>query len=133
MARRSRCAVAENMFPWKRFMQPDGVPERFGCTTDYSRYTDQTWQTMISLTKLFQLYSCCWDAIVVVIVELEIFESLEINICLLNHLETSCIRQKSTADALPYMLGKSTALKGLVPCCPFVLSACKQSISVASS
>ena len=41
-----------------------------------------------------------WDAIVVVVVELEIFESLEINICLLKHLETSCIRQKSPAGAM---------------------------------
>ena len=31
---------------------------------------------------------------VVVVVELEIFESLEGNICLLKHLEISCIRQK---------------------------------------
>ena len=80
--------------------------------------------------QLFQLYSCSWDAIVVV--ELEIFESLEINICLLKHLETNYIRQKSPTHTMRYMLGKSTALKGLVPCYPFVLSVCKQSISVAS-
>ena len=55
----------------------------------------QTWPTMKSWTKLFQLYSCSWNAIVVVVVELEIFKSWETNICPFKHLETSCIEQKS--------------------------------------
>ena len=87
---------------------------------NYEKF-NQTFLTMIQLYNFF-------NYIVVVVVELEIFESLEINICLLMHLETSCIRQKFPADAMRYMLRKSTALKGLVPSYPFVLSACKQSI-----
>ena len=34
---------------------------------------------MKSLAQLFQLYSCSWNAIVVVVVELEIFKTSEIN------------------------------------------------------
>ena len=38
---------------------------------------------------------------VVVVVELEIFESLEMNMCSLKHLKTSCIRQKSKKQVFP--------------------------------
>ena len=71
----------------------DGSPphrKKFtGLTADMANYEkfNQTFSTMVQLYNFF-------NYIVVVVVELEIFESLEINICLLKHLEISCIRQK---------------------------------------
>ena len=83
---------------------------------------------MKSLAQLFQLYSCSWNAIVVVAVELEIFKSSDINIRLLKHLEVSCIEKSPVNNTMRYLSRISTALKGLVPCYPLALNACKQSI-----
>ena len=62
---------------------------------------------------------------------MEIFKSSEINIRLLRHLEVSCIKKSPVNNTVRYLSRISTALKGLIPCYPLALNACKQSVSVA--